>query len=657
MDRRFTNPVGMVTGRCSTPDIVRSACATSRSASSGCSRGSSASSQSRLWSTRLVSTTSPGCERRGSTVGMHYQSFWPRTATSWPPAPADFRGVCSTSSGRWPSYYLHYFYAHDAVVEQQRSGVPRAQTVAEIESELLETLSRSAGHREAGHPRAAAEGRSTARPRSGSSRRSRGTSVTFMSSTCGTATRLPVWRRTTSSRSRPGSLLRDQVPLAQAPLAPSCSVSFSTWRRTSAWPLGPPRVGDPAPRSEGTARTSAHRPGRSLRRDLLSVFLAGGGCRMTRGIVLAVDGGNSKTDLALVSEDGSARSRCGGGPRSTRRPRSRGCLDVLEELLDEALREARLARERSVRRDRQSSCSRASTSLRRRGTEAAARRARMGGASRRRERHVRRARAQGPIAGGASRSSAAPASTASALLPTAATLASRHSARSPATGEAAMTSGRRASGRAQRGRPGAETSLEHAVPRYFGLSTPQELAEAIDGRVQQSRIIELAPVVLAEAERDSGAAQNRRSARRGDRRAGSRRTEGLELHEPTGSSWEEGSSKTQRRTPRRRSREPGSPTRGRSSTIRATASAPIVGAALLGLDALERPQEAEVACQRQLAMAARRRSRVMADVRFEQATRVYPGTQIPAVDALDLYVDDGGSSSSLDRSAPGRPRR
>jgi 6-phospho-beta-glucosidase len=40
--------------------------------------------------------------------------------------------------GAVPSYYLRYFYAHDAVVEQQRSGVPRAQTVAEIESELLE---------------------------------------------------------------------------------------------------------------------------------------------------------------------------------------------------------------------------------------------------------------------------------------------------------------------------------------------------------------------------------------------------------------------------------------------------------------------------------------------------------------------------------------
>jgi len=31
----------------------------------------------------------------------------------------------------------------------------------------------------------------------------------------------------------------------------------------------------------------------------------------------------------------------------------------------------------------------------------------------------------------------------------------------------------------------------------------------------------------------------------------------------------------------------------------------------------------------------------MADVRFEQATRIYPGTSVPAVDALDLDVDDG----------------
>jgi len=31
----------------------------------------------------------------------------------------------------------------------------------------------------------------------------------------------------------------------------------------------------------------------------------------------------------------------------------------------------------------------------------------------------------------------------------------------------------------------------------------------------------------------------------------------------------------------------------------------------------------------------------MADVRFETATRIYPGTDVPAVDALDLHIDDG----------------
>jgi 6-phospho-beta-glucosidase len=37
-----------------------------------------------------------------------------------------------------PSYYLHYFYAHDQVLADQLDGVPRATTVAEIERELLQ---------------------------------------------------------------------------------------------------------------------------------------------------------------------------------------------------------------------------------------------------------------------------------------------------------------------------------------------------------------------------------------------------------------------------------------------------------------------------------------------------------------------------------------
>jgi 6-phospho-beta-glucosidase len=40
--------------------------------------------------------------------------------------------------GAVPSYYLRYFYAHDAVLAEQLTGVPRAATVAEIEHELLE---------------------------------------------------------------------------------------------------------------------------------------------------------------------------------------------------------------------------------------------------------------------------------------------------------------------------------------------------------------------------------------------------------------------------------------------------------------------------------------------------------------------------------------
>jgi 6-phospho-beta-glucosidase len=40
--------------------------------------------------------------------------------------------------GAIPSYYLHYFYEHDAVLREQMDSVPRAQTVAEIERRLLE---------------------------------------------------------------------------------------------------------------------------------------------------------------------------------------------------------------------------------------------------------------------------------------------------------------------------------------------------------------------------------------------------------------------------------------------------------------------------------------------------------------------------------------
>jgi N-acetylglucosamine kinase-like BadF-type ATPase len=54
---------------------------------------------------------------------------------------------------------------------------------------------------------------------------------------------------------------------------------------------------------------------------------------------------------------------------------------------------------------------------------------------------------------------------------------------------------------------GPHTTLERAVPAHFGLETPDELAEAIHrDRIPARRLVELPPVVFAEAARDSVAA-------------------------------------------------------------------------------------------------------------------------------------------------------
>jgi len=55
-----------------------------------------------------------------------------------------------------------------------------------------------------------------------------------------------------------------------------------------------------------------------------------------RVIVLAVDGGNSKTDLALVAEDGSLIAHARGPLSSPHQLGLEGCIDVLQRLVDEA---------------------------------------------------------------------------------------------------------------------------------------------------------------------------------------------------------------------------------------------------------------------------------------------------------------------------------
>ena len=54
---------------------------------------------------------------------------------------------------------------------------------------------------------------------------------------------------------------------------------------------------------------------------------------------------------------------------------------------------------------------------------------------------------------------------------------------------------------------GPHTTLEQAVPAHFGLETPSQLAEAIHrGEIPARRLVELPPVVFSEAEHDEVAA-------------------------------------------------------------------------------------------------------------------------------------------------------
>jgi N-acetylglucosamine kinase-like BadF-type ATPase len=150
-----------------------------------------------------------------------------------------------------------------------------------------------------------------------------------------------------------------------------------------------------------------------------------------------------------------------------------------------------------------------------------------------------------------------------------------------------------AAARSEDGR-GPRTSLEHAVPAHFGLEAPSELAEAIHfGQIPQRRVIELAPVVLAEAADDAVAAEIVQRlaaevvalARVALKRLGlmNDRAEvllgGGVLQDADGDLLA--------------AIERGLKEHAPNVTVRPTASAAIVGAALLGLDELDAAPEAQ----------------------------------------------------------------
>jgi N-acetylglucosamine kinase-like BadF-type ATPase len=161
-----------------------------------------------------------------------------------------------------------------------------------------------------------------------------------------------------------------------------------------------------------------------------------------------------------------------------------------------------------------------------------------------------------------------------------------------------------AAARSEDGR-GPTTSLERSVPAHFGLETPTELAHAVHvRRIEQRRVIELAPLVLAEAEHDDVAAAIVRQlagevvtlARVAMNRLGLtdapvevllggglfRSADGLLVG----------------------AIEAGLRELGDGIVVRAASSPPIVGAALLGLDALGADGEAQARLRRELEEAS-----------------------------------------------------
>ncbi|HVN61228.1 MAG TPA: BadF/BadG/BcrA/BcrD ATPase family protein [Gaiellaceae bacterium] len=324
---------------------------------------------------------------------------------------------------------------------------------------------------------------------------------------------------------------------------------------------------------------------------------------MSAPVILAVDGGNSKTDLALVRADGGLVSLVRGPGSSPHHLGLEGGLTVLGTLLDEAARELELPV--------------AAAELLMAGVdfpveEETLREAVLarGWATRVTVRNDTFA----VLRAGTDRGWGVAVVCGAGINCVGVAPDGRH-ARFPALGPITGDWGGGqdvglaavfAAARSEDGR-GPRTSLEQAVPAHFGLETPSELAEAIHmGRIPQARVVELPPVVLEKAASDPVAAEI--VARLADEivalvRAALAR---LDLtREPVEVVL--GGGVLQARDPRLLGAiEDGLQELGPRLTVRLAESPPVVGAALLGLDELGADGEASARLRSELGAAVGR---------------------------------------------------
>jgi N-acetylglucosamine kinase-like BadF-type ATPase len=299
----------------------------------------------------------------------------------------------------------------------------------------------------------------------------------------------------------------------------------------------------------------------------------------------AVDGGNSKTDLALVREDGEVVATVRGGGSSPFHLGVDGALGVIETLLTQALERAGIERPLAAAELLLAGIDfPAEASAVRRAVEA------RGWASRASVDNDTFA----VLRAGTDEGWGVAVVCGAGINCIGVAPDGRH-ARFPALGwitgdwgggpdvgrEAIYAAARSEDGR------GPKTTLERAVPAYFGLQTPHELAEAVHvRRLDEARAIELAPVVFAEAAHDPVAAEivERLAAEVVALARVAIRRLGLE-HEPVEVLL--GGGLLQDPDPRLLGAiEAGLANVGPAIAVRPTAAPPIVGAALLALDAL-----------------------------------------------------------------------
>jgi N-acetylglucosamine kinase-like BadF-type ATPase len=231
---------------------------------------------------------------------------------------------------------------------------------------------------------------------------------------------------------------------------------------------------------------------------------------MTTPLVIAVDGGGSKTDVALVRGTGEALALVRGPSSHAHHVGVEGSLDVIAGLLDEALADAQLSATNGAFAEV------AAFTLA--GADSPADEEALTAAAKARGWSARTIVLNDTFAilrAGTTRGWGVAITCGAGINCVGVAPDGRH-ARFPSLGwisgdwgggfdlgkDAVFAAARSEDGR------GPRTSLERVVPAYFGVSTPTELAEAMHhGSVSQRRVIELAPLVLAEAEEDFVAAQ------------------------------------------------------------------------------------------------------------------------------------------------------